>query len=114
MAADVVSTTGETSRFVAVSVVEADSSFPLINVAFTATLTSPPGMNYDLYVYQPGCTMAYGQSTNGAGTTDTLASGWGDTLGPDDTRTVIFEIRYVSGSACGPDAAWTLTVAGNR
>jgi hypothetical protein len=105
--------TGSASEWLEVTVAEASSAFPLQDLRFTATLTSPPGMNFDLHVYQSPCgSGSYGSSTNGAGQTDTVSSGWADTLGADDSRTVILEVRHVGGGVCG--ASWSLEVDGNK
>ena len=89
---------------------------------FTATLTSPPGMNYDLYAYLGSsvgdiqCTTVKGQSTNPAGQTDQVTFQWGETggiaNGSDDSATVMIEVRWVSG-ACSTAQNWSLSAHGD-
>jgi len=110
---DIVTTTGTRSEWLQVTVSEGNSSIVAADLKFTAVLTSPPGMDFNLYVYESPCGSGlYGQSTNPAGQTDTVTGGWGDTLGVDDTRVVILEVRYAAGGVCG--ATWTLEVDGDR
>jgi hypothetical protein len=110
---DSVTMRGSTSQWLSITVAEGSSSFPLVDLRFTATLTSPPGMDFNLFVYQSPCgSGSYGQSTNGAGQTDTVSSGWADLLGSDESRVVMIEVRHVGGGTCG--ASWTLAVDGNR
>jgi hypothetical protein len=110
--ADSLTTTGHGSTWLAVNVTEGSSSWMPADFVFTASLTSPPGMNYDLYVYSSCAPALYGQSTNDAGQVDTVTSGWADTLGFDDSRAIFIEVRYVSGLECGAQGSWTLTVQG--
>jgi hypothetical protein len=111
IASDVVSTTGTTSEFLRVTVAEGSNS--LVDMKFTATLTSPPGMDFNLFVNVSPCgSGSYGQSTNPAGETDVVRAGWADSFGFDDTKTVLLEVRYASGGVCGP--SWTLEIDGNE
>ena len=114
--ADVVSKTGTTSAWFSVTVSEGDAGlFGLVDQKFTVTLQSPPGMNFDLYVHSSPCGGAlYGQAKGGVGAADVVASGWNETLGTDDSRTVLLEVRYVSGTACASSATWNLKVEGNK
>lgn len=113
---DVRTATGDTSRWFHVYVAEAVSSiidYPPLS--YTATLTSPPGMDYDLYVYTgdvngPNC---LAQGVKGTGQPEQVSATWGDTIGSEDGTYVTFEVRYVSGSACGPQSMWSLQIAGN-
>jgi hypothetical protein len=110
---DVVTMNGTTSEWLRVTVAEGDSSFPLVDLKFTAKLASPPGMDFNLYVYETPCgTGTYGQSTNPAGQLDTVTGGWADHFGSDDSRVVILEVRYASGGVCG--ASWTIEIDGNK
>jgi hypothetical protein len=110
---DVVQASGKTSEWLRVTVAEGDSSIFAADLKFTATLTSPPGMDFNLFVYQSPCNSGlYGQSTN-TSAIDTVTGGWGDILGSDETRTVILEVRYASGGTCG-GPSWALEVDGNR
>jgi hypothetical protein len=85
--------------------------------SFTATLTSPPGMRFDLYAYESMISdkpMAdcLALPLGGMGTPETITDQWPDTSGTDN-RTILFEVRYISGMACGAAAQWTLTIAGH-
>ncbi len=84
-----------------------------------ASLTSPPGTNFDLYLYVEdtglpsarACTTPVVSSTNASGP-DSVTHSWGEATlanGTDDTRIVSLEVRYVSGT-CAPGATWTLIV----
>jgi hypothetical protein len=110
---------GSTSKWFKVHIQEQDSSISETDLSYTVTLISPPGMNYDLRVYQgeqdggPNCGAA---PKDGAGTPEVVSDSWDDDQGiggEDDSVWLNIEVLYVSGSACGPNAAWTLTVAGN-
>jgi hypothetical protein len=113
---DVESATGNTSRWFHIYVAEAVSSvvdYPPLS--YTATLSSPPGMNYDLYVYTgdtggPDC---QAQPVKGSGTPEQVSDQWGDSIGSEDGTWITLEVRYVSGDACGPQDSWTLTIAGH-
>jgi hypothetical protein len=87
--------------------------------SYTATLTSPPGMRFDLYAYEgpigspmmaPDCDAT---AIHSMGDPETITDQWPDNPGPDDSRWVLFEVRYVSGDLCGGAAQWTLTIAGH-
>jgi hypothetical protein len=113
-ASDVLIDTGNISQWLRVTVSEADSSFPLVDLKFTAKLTSPPGMDFNLYVYETPCGSGmYGQSTNPAGQVDRVTGGWADQLGTDESRDVVVEVRYASGGVCG-GTVWTLEFDGNK
>jgi hypothetical protein len=88
-------------------------SYP--QLSYTASLVSPQGMDYDLYVYSgnsaaPDCGATSEKAT---GNPEQVSATWGDTIGTEDGTWLALEIRYVSGDACGPEANWTLTVAGH-
>ncbi|MGK4007493.1 hypothetical protein WMF31_33035 [Sorangium sp. So ce1036] len=111
---DSVVTRGSTSRWFKINI--ADDSGSTDRISFTARLTSPPGMNFDLFVYQgdsdaPDC---YASGTKGTGSPDeVVAAGWNDVPIFETNRWLSIEVRYVSGTACGSEATWTLTVQGN-
>lgn len=109
--------TGATSRWFTVRVTE-DYHSVLFgqSLTFKATLTSPPGANYDLYLYRPDsdvteCTKVSGKSENATGD-DSVRLEWGegaDPNGEDDSRTVTVEVREVNPpTTCDPTATWTL------
>jgi hypothetical protein len=86
----------------------------LINgMSFTVTLQSPPGMDYDLYVYQGDASMpnCFATPTHALGDPETFMDSWSDSFGSDDSRWYILEVRYISGMDC--TSKWTLTVSGN-
>jgi hypothetical protein len=108
-----VTATGSTSRWLALNV--AEISYNSRNVSYRATLTSPPGVDWDLYVYNgtvDGFDCA-AQPTVASGDPETVYKTWSDENGVDDSRIIGFEVRWVSGEACVDAAAWTLTVEGH-
>jgi hypothetical protein len=120
-----VGASGYTSEWLRLDETEQDSSPIGKAMIFTATLTSPPGMNYDLYAYLGAsggvgnieCTTVKGQSTNPAGQQDQVSFQWGETTGgiangTDDSATVMIEVRWVSG-ACSNTQNWSLTAHGD-
>ncbi len=106
---------GTTSRWFKVLVSEAVSSFiSFPKLSYTATLATPPGMDFDLFEYDgtistPSCS---GNPKHATGNPEAVSSSWGDTLGVDDTRWLTLEVRYISGEMC-PSNPWTLTVKGH-
>jgi hypothetical protein len=110
---------GETSQWFTVRVTEDDSSVFSNSLEMLATLTSPPGANFDLYVYVPGgdtreCATASKSSTTTGFDSAGVEFGEGGTFsnGDDDDRTVTVEVRSVSGT-CAPGQKWTLNIYGN-
>jgi hypothetical protein len=119
-----VTASGATSKWLALTVVEGDQGVLGIPMTVSAVLTSPPGENYDLFLYIDDkgtpSTRACGptpqaSSTNTAGD-DSVTHTWGEGTtvanSQDDTRIVTLEVRHVSGP-CTPGAAWSLTVKGH-
>jgi hypothetical protein len=115
-----VGASGYTSEWLRLDETEQDSSIVGHPMIFTATLTSPPGMNYDLYAYLGSsigdvqCTNPKGQSTNTTGT-DQVSFQWGEGAianGVDDSATVMIEVRWVSG-ACTTTQNWSLSAHGD-
>jgi hypothetical protein len=85
-----------------------------VYISATITLTTPAGVDYDLYVHGGGaCSSCIMSSSLGAGSTETVNLRWEDRFALSDTRTVYVEIRFFSGSTTGC-GEWTLTVSGNR
>ncbi|WP_437571389.1 hypothetical protein [Sorangium sp. So ce542] len=108
--------TGTTSKWFKVRVVDKEN-WPT-SERFKATLTSPPGMNFDLIVYQgdievnaPDC---FASGVRGQGTPESFMITWNDRIGPDDHLWFILEVRHVEGTVCGEEAKWTLTVEGRE
>lgn len=117
-----VGASGYTSEWLRLDVTEQDSSPIGHAMIFTAALTSPPGMNYDLYAYLGSsvgdiqCTNPKASSTNTTGT-DQVTFTWGESTGgiangKDDSATVMIEIRWVSG-ACTNTQNWSLSAHGD-
>lgn len=108
--------TGTTSKWVAVQVEETSSSIFGDDLGYRATLQSPAGMDYDLYVRlgpQDGNIDCFVTPTKGTGTPETVEHGWSDNQGiggEDDSAWLCIEVRYVSGDMCTDP--WTLTVIG--
>jgi hypothetical protein len=122
--ATAVAASGYTSEWLRLDETEQDSSPIGKPMIFTATLTSPPGLNYDLYAYLGAsggvgnieCTAVKGQSTNPAGEQDQVTFQWGETggiaNGTDDSATVMIEVRWISG-ACSTSQNWSLSAHGD-
>jgi hypothetical protein len=96
------------SWWAGIAVADCDAVSVSRSMGVVVQLQSPPGLNYDLYVYEP-CGTLRGSSTNGAGQLDTVEHTWPDSANVDDARDVRVEVRYVAGGGC---ASWTLTLAG--
>lgn len=87
-----------------------------------ATLVSPPGHNFDLFVYRPDndvkeCS-AVRKSSEATTGDDVVSINWGegaDPNGASDSRFVTFEVRDIDGTGtCDPTATWQLKVEGNK
>lgn len=118
---DVQSAQGHTSQWFTVRVTEDDSGPFGVQLWMTATLASPPGTNFDLYVYVPSsdtreCSAVSYQSTSTAAN-DMATAKFGESgvfsNGSNDDRTVTVEVRHVSGT-CDPASKWTLNLYGNK
>jgi len=88
------------------------------------TLTSPPGHNFDLFVYGPSsakqCTTVAKKSES-LTDPDIASLIWGEAdgsggNGSSDTAMVTIEVREIGGTAgtCDPTAKWDLKVEGNK
>lgn len=118
--AGVKSATGSTSQWFKVRLSEDDSDVFATSMQVRATLVSPAGSNFDLYMYLAGnssaveCSAVTKSSTTTG--TDVTSHEWGETgtfsNGSDDDRWVTLEVRHVSGT-CAAANKWTLTVNGN-
>jgi hypothetical protein len=118
---DTVQGTGYESQWFKVRVTENDSSPFATPMNLTVNLTSPPGVNFDLYLYVNSgtdaveCTTAGAQSMN-TGSTDQAHLSWGESgtfsNGNDDSRTVSIEVRPVSGT-CAASSTFQLVVYGD-
>jgi hypothetical protein len=113
---------GYQSAWYQVRVSEDDSGVFGVPMNVTVNLTSPAGINYDLYAYvNTGtdvveCAAVSGSSTS-AGTSDSVHLSWGETgflsNGSNDDRTLSIEVRYVSGT-CSAGKPFQLVVHGNQ
>lgn len=90
------------------------------SLSFQATLTSPPGYDFDLYAFRgpdggtTGCGGVADEST-GVGTLDVVAMSWGEGAvanGGDESAWVAIQIEVKNG-VCDPTAEWTLAVEGD-
>jgi hypothetical protein len=115
---DVRTVQGTTSEWVQVLATENGGSIFGHDLRIKATLVSPPGENFDLYLYQggdaPALPCGIGPSSTSVLTigTDTVTDKWDDQGDHPDTKIITFEVRHVSGT-CAPGAQWTLSVMGN-
>jgi hypothetical protein len=114
--------TGDTAQWLQLNVTENDSSPLAVPMKLKLVLDSPPGTNFDLYVYMgtaPGqvqCTSLTRSSTNPAGQPDEIDLEWGETgtfaNGVDDSEVASIEVQYVSGT-CQTGETWSLTATGH-
>lgn len=119
--ADTISTEGFTSHWLRVRVTENDGGLTGVPLWLSARLVSPPGTNFDLYVYVPAtdtieCSAVTNRSTS-TSSTDTVSVSFGETglfsNGAADDRTVTVEVRHVSGN-CDASQKWKLELFGNK
>jgi hypothetical protein len=89
-------------------------------LSFTATLTSPAGFDFDLYVYRGdsnasnGCGGTLVQSTASSGM-DVVTMNWGEGAvanGSDDGAWIAVEVVSKDGT-CDENASWTLYIDGD-
>ncbi len=104
---------GTTSKWFKVLVNEAVSSLFNDTISYTATLTTPPGMDFDLFEYDgsastPSCA---GNPKHATGNPESVSETWSDSFNSDD-KWLTLEVRYISGDMC-PSDPWTLTVKGH-
>lgn len=80
---------------------------------YTATLQSPPGASYGLYVYQGGgiTTDCNAVPSVGSGEPRVVSREVGDTLAADQSHWVTIEVRHLGGNVCTDP--WLLTLQGN-
>jgi hypothetical protein len=116
-----VTASGYQAAWYKVRVTEDDSGIGGEEMNALVQLTSPPGTNYDVYVYvNTGndvveCTTPRASGTS-TGTLDQAHVNWGEgtiSNGNDDGRTVSIEVRPVSGP-CSQGAPYQLVVFGDQ
>lgn len=111
---------GTTSKWFKIRVEERASGISETDLSYSVSLTSPAGMNYDLYVLEgpqdgnPNCNAApkVGQSN---GTAEVVSASWDDDQGfggEDDSVWLSIEVRHLSGEMCDLDDRWTLSIQG--
>jgi hypothetical protein len=116
---DTTTSSGAGSKWFKIQVKETDSGILETDLSYKVSLTSPPGMDYDLYVKQgpqdgsPNCgaTAVKGMLSGGS---ESVSNSWDDDQGiggEDDSLWLSIEIVHVSGDNC--DAKWSLTVVGD-
>lgn len=116
--------TGTTSAWLILTVTEDSHSIVNHDLSVRFTLTTPSGVNYDLYGYVDpagtpttrSCQTVSGQSNNAAGIDDVVTLTWPDkqvSQPNDDTRLVTVRVEYVSGQCDPKGTGWTLTVQGH-
>jgi hypothetical protein len=86
-----------------------DSFFDENDLGITVQLTSPPGTDYDLYLYCD-CASLADSSTNHGNTLDVAQIGWDDNVGADDGQNIFIKVEYFDGDSC---ASYHLEVLGN-
>jgi hypothetical protein len=100
---------GDTSAWFSIDVTE-DSDFAN-SLSYAASLAYPSGVVFQVFAYDSSCNAA---PISGTTTTPSqLCETWPDNFGTTDDRTIYFEVRYISGGACGMSATWTLTILGH-
>jgi hypothetical protein len=116
--ADTRSAQGSTSEWLQVLATENDGSLGGHDLRIKATLDSPPGTTFDLFLYRGADAPALAcgsaptaSSTLGSGT-QTATDLWTDNYAHTDSKIITIEVRHISGS-CSPSAQWTLTLTGN-
>ena len=115
-----VTASGYQSAWFKVRVTEDDNSPLGTAMNMTVQLMSPPGTNYDLYLYvNTGSDVVDCNSISGSGMStqqlDSVSLSWGEGTvanGADDSRTVSIEVRPVSGP-CTMSQPYQLTVLGD-
>jgi hypothetical protein len=117
---DALQVDGAEPTWVSFQVTEDNGSVSGEALEFTATLTSPVGYDFDLYVYRgpeggnTGCNGELSQSTS-AGPSDVVHMSWGEGAiadGGDERAWVAVEVVAKNGM-CDENALWTLVVEGD-
>lgn len=117
---DALQVDGSEPTWVAFQVTEDNDSVSGEALEFTATLTSPPGYDFDLYVYRgpesgnTGCNGQLSMSTS-VGPSDVVHMSWGEGAIADggDERAWVAAQVVSKNDVCDQNALWTLTVEGD-
>ncbi|MBX3226804.1 MAG: S1 family peptidase [Labilithrix sp.] len=126
---DELTASGTCNDAVQFRVKELDGGLQRVPLKFTATLTSPPGEDFDLFVYESrfkldpfgtgghggrvACGLSTARSEEAADEEDVVTRSWGDEsfMSVDDARWITLEVRNKNaGCAAAP---WELHVEGN-
>lgn len=109
------------SKWLRLRVSELNTTIWPEELSVTLSLESPPGMNFDLFVYVNleedlvECTTLHSASVLPAGQRDSIRLSWGEAgifaNGMKDCRWISIEVRHVSGE-CATDSNWTLKAVG--
>lgn len=110
--ADVVGATGAVSYWVRVQVTE--DSLGSNDLRLRATLTSPPGENFDLFIHADSCNTPTAKSEKPAGQVDTAGVIIPDSWGVSDSQWVLIEVRHIGTEQCDAGAKWSLKIEGNK
>ncbi len=111
---------GDEPTWVTFLVTEDDDSAFGSGMSFTVTLQSPPGADFDLYVFRgiegggSGCG-GFMQQSNNTGASDVVSMSWGEggvANGSDDSAWIAVEI-VAKDEVCAPPLEWSLSVQGN-
>jgi hypothetical protein len=114
-------TSGSQPAWIRFRVTEDDHDIGGEDLKFTATLSSPAEVDFDLYVYRgpEGGTTGCGgtlESSTLVGADDSVSMEWGEggglANGDEDAAWIAVEIRS-PGGMCDPAASWELTIAGD-
>ena len=118
-ASDAIGISGADATWITFQVTEDNDAVVGESLSFTVTLSSPPGVDYDLYVYRgapggpTGCSGVLDSSTS-ASPTDVVHMSWGEAgvaNGIDDRAWVAVEV--VPKDTCPDGSQWTLDVDGD-
>lgn len=112
---------GVTSKWFKIHITEEVSSIFESDLSYTVTLSSPPNMDFDLFVHEgpqdgnPDCNAPPKKGTP-SGNDETVSAMWDDSQGlggKDDSVWLNIEVRYISGMECDAAATWQLSVKGH-
>ena len=78
-------------------------------ISVGATLTSPAGVDYDLFVYCTACGGSLAGSSESAQAVELVNARWEDNFGLDNQRDILIHVRYAAGHSSAP---WTLSIQG--